>query len=208
MSSSTSSQWIPTPFPISRHFARCAGVALSNRGNQAKGADTRRPSASVTTSSLDVQITSTASASGLLAKVLIPSEDKLLTVLRNERVKLAPLRSSKTARFCQGHRFQPKLRVAFRLFNVDVTWLSSFSAEKKEPKAANPQNLWHGGMTGIALRLYVVIHRELVRVRAETQGVVFLLFHLDPVRDEVGVKDVAFEEEIVVLAQGLDRAAE
>jgi len=110
---------------------------LSNRGNQAKGADTRRPSASVTTSSLEVQITSTASASGLLAKVLIPSEDKLLTVLRNERVELAHLRQSKTARFCHGHWLQLKLRVALRMFYVDVAWLSSFSTEEEEPKAVD-----------------------------------------------------------------------
>jgi hypothetical protein len=99
----------------------------------------------VTTSSLDVQVTSTASASGLLAKVLIPSEDKLLTVLRNERVELAHFRPSETARFCHGHWFQPKLRVALRLLYVDVAWLPSFATEKEEPKAADPENLWHGG---------------------------------------------------------------
>jgi hypothetical protein len=70
--------------------------------------------------------------------VLIPSEDKLVTVLRNERVEFANLRPSKTARFCQGDRFQPKLRVALRPFYVDVSWLPSFSTEKEEPKAADP----------------------------------------------------------------------
>jgi hypothetical protein len=92
-----------------------------------------------------VQVTSTASASGLLAKVLIPSEDKLLTVLRNERVELAHLRSAKTARFRQGNWFQPKLCVPFGLFDVNVTGLSSFSTEKEEPKAADPEHFWHGG---------------------------------------------------------------
>ena len=40
-------------------------------------------------------------------------------------------------------------------------------------------------------RLHVVIHGELVRVWAEAQGVVFLLFHIDPVGDEVFVEDIA-----------------
>src|SRR5262245_61621730 len=40
---------------------------------------------------------------------------------------------------------------------------------------------------GPALPLDVVVHRELVRVGAETQCVVFLLFHVDPVGDEVFV---------------------
>ncbi len=55
-------------------------------------------------------------------------------------------------------------------------------------------------LTGLGSLLHVVIHRELVRMRAEAERVVFFLFHLAPVRDEVGVEDVAFKEEIVVLA--------
>jgi hypothetical protein len=39
--------------------------------------------------------------------------------------------------------------------------------------------------------LHVVIHRELVRVRSQAQGIVFFLFHVDPVGDEVFVEDVA-----------------
>ena len=40
-------------------------------------------------------------------------------------------------------------------------------------------------------RLHVVIHCEFVRVRSQTQGVVFFLFHVDPVGNEVFVEDVA-----------------
>ena len=83
MSSSTSSQWIPTPRPMSRQLARCWGVARRSRGNHANGAETRRPSTRVTINSSSVHATSTASATGLLAKVLIPGNDKLLTVFRN-----------------------------------------------------------------------------------------------------------------------------
>ena len=37
----------------------------------------------------------------------------------------------------------------------------------------------------------VVIHRKLVRMRAKTRRVVFFLFHVDPIGDEVFVEDVA-----------------
>jgi hypothetical protein len=43
----------------------------------------------VTISSSSVHLTSTASATGLLAKVLIPSNDKLVAMFRNDRVDLA-----------------------------------------------------------------------------------------------------------------------
>jgi hypothetical protein len=138
--------------------------------------------------------------------VLIPSENKLLTVLRNERIEFSQFGSTKTTRLDQSDRLQPKLRVPFGLLYMDMAWLVVFSTEEEETKAADPQNLWHGG--NLRQTLYVVIHRELVGVRPETQGIVFLLFHLDPVRDEVGVKDVAFEEEVVVLGQRFDRTAE
>ena len=36
-------------------------------------------------------------------------------------------------------------------------------------------------------------------MRAEAKGVVFLLFHVDPVGDEVFVEDVTFEQEGMVL---------
>lgn len=54
---------------------------------------------------------------------------------------------------------------------------------------------------------HVVVHRELVGMWTQSQGVVFLLFHVEPVRDEVGVEDVAFEEEGVIGLQRLDGAA-
>ena len=45
-------------------------------------------------------------------------------------------------------------------------------------------------------------------MRTEPEGVVFLLFHLDPVGDEVGVEDVAFEQKRVIGFERLDRAAQ
>jgi len=90
-------------------------------------------------------MTSTASASGLLAKVLIPSENKLLAVLRNERVKFAQFCAAKTARFGQSDGFQPELCVTFRFLHVDMPGLAPFSTEKEEAETANSKDFWHGG---------------------------------------------------------------
>ena len=45
-------------------------------------------------------------------------------------------------------------------------------------------------------------------MRAEAEGVVFLLLHFDPVRDEVGIEDVAFEQERMIGFERFNRAAE
>ena len=58
-----------------------------------------------------------------------------------------------------------------------------------------------------AVNSNVVIHLELERMRAKPQRVVFLLLHLDPVGDEVGVEDVAAQQEGVIGLQRRDRAA-
>src|SRR5213080_2472472 len=57
-------------------------------------------------------------------------------------------------------------------------------------------------------RSHVVVHRELVRMWAETERVVFLLLHVDPVGDEVGVEDVAAQEEGMISLERFDRSAE
>lgn len=59
-----------------------------------------------------------------------------------------------------------------------------------------------------SLPLHVIIHRELVRMGAETERVVFLLFHIDPVCDEVFVEDVAAQQEGMIGLERFDCAAE
>lgn len=59
-------------------------------------------------------------------------------------------------------------------------------------------------------RLAVVVHVELVRMRAQADGVLLLALHLDPLGDDVLGEDVALEEELVVLLEvvaGLGEAA-
>mgnify|MGYP001794179827 CR=1 FL=1 len=45
-------------------------------------------------------------------------------------------------------------------------------------------------------------------MRTKTESVVFLLLHLDPVLDEVGIEDITFEQEGVVRTQRGNRATE
>ncbi len=54
---------------------------------------------------------------------------------------------------------------------------------------------------------HVVIHRKLVRVRTKSQHVVFFLFHVDPVCDEVFVEDVAAQQEGMIGLERFDGAA-
>src|SRR5437870_11563595 len=59
-----------------------------------------------------------------------------------------------------------------------------------------------------ALPSHVVVHAELIWMRSQTEGVVLLLFYVDPVGDEVGVEDVAFKQEGMIGLECFDRAAE
>jgi hypothetical protein len=67
------------------------------------------------------------------------------------------------------------------------------------------------GMTATSVggkRLHVAIQREFVRMRTETEGVVFLLLHLGPILDEVNVENVAPKQKCVIGLQRFDRATE
>ena len=115
------------PHPMRRQLPRCAGEALRKRGNHSSGAETRRASASVTINSSSVNATSTASARGLLAKVLIPSQNKRFAILLNQIVKSAQFGTAKAAGFRETDGDEPELRIAPCLFAVDVSNQSVFT---------------------------------------------------------------------------------
>jgi len=79
-SSSTSGQWIPSPLPSSSQCLLCSGVASRRRGNHARGTESTRPSARLTTSSSSVQETS-------WARGLTPASEKAMSAeaYRRER---------------------------------------------------------------------------------------------------------------------------
>src|SRR6185369_17510568 len=81
---------MPTPPPIRRHCFLASAVAANRRGDQDKGTDISRPSASKTRKALSVQLTSTANGSTSMAKVLMPS--LLEQNYTNRRISLNSLR--------------------------------------------------------------------------------------------------------------------
>jgi hypothetical protein len=115
-----------------RQLERCLGDALSRRGNHSSGAETRRASASVTMSSSSVNETSTASATGLLAKVLIPLQDKRFTMPLNQIVKVAEFGATKAAGFCERDWHEPKLSVTLGLLDVNVMRLCTLTTEEEK----------------------------------------------------------------------------
>src|ERR1017187_3663660 len=122
---------------MSRQFLRCFELAERKRGNHSSGADTCRPSASATTSESSVNVTFTASATGLAVVVFIPSQYKLFAIFFNHFTQRRQLMAAERARLGQFlHRFEPELRVFLRSLHVDVRRLMPFAAEKEKPKPA------------------------------------------------------------------------
>ena len=111
---------------MSRQFRRCFAVARSNRGNHSSGADTVRPSVNVTTRESAVKETSTASPTGLLVVVPVPSIDKLISILLDHSADYREFVAPEALRLRQCDRFQPVFRILFRAFNVYVPGLVAF----------------------------------------------------------------------------------
>src|SRR5678815_5827487 len=87
---------MPTPPPISHHFFLSSAVAANRRGDQDKGTDISRPSASKTRKALSVQLTSTANGSTSMAKVLMPSLLEQNYILFNQPTNLAQFTAPKS----------------------------------------------------------------------------------------------------------------
>src|SRR6266516_519143 len=97
---------------MNSHFALCFGVAASSRGNHVSGTLTVLPSASVTLSASSEHETSTATASPLSAKILIPSLQEHFGVRADDFLDGVQLVISKPSVARQLHRIKPKLGVA------------------------------------------------------------------------------------------------
>jgi hypothetical protein len=74
------------------------------------------------------------------------------------------------------------------------------------PISGKKRRLRTGAFSDLAERLQIEIHEKLVRMRAQTQRIVLLHFHVDPVIKEIFVEHVAFEEEIVISFQRFESA--
>jgi hypothetical protein len=92
----------------------------------------------VTTNESFVNVTSTASVTGLAVVVLVPGSDELISMLLNHSAERRQLVATKTPRLRQLNRLQPKLRVFLRVLNVNVTRFMAFTTEKEKPKSTRP----------------------------------------------------------------------
>src|SRR5690242_6586735 len=127
---------MPMPPPISSHRDLCLGVASRSRGNQARGADISRPSASATFSASRVQETFTAETSLRSAKVLMPRLQKIISVFNHDLPNLRQLVTAEPIIAGQAHGVEPKLRVSPRMSHVYVRWLAALHTEEEEPVTA------------------------------------------------------------------------
>src|SRR5262249_43978649 len=112
MSSSTDSQWIPTPRPIGCQDRRCSGVAPRNLGNHWSGAAMVRPSASFTRSSSSVHSTATTRASSLGTEELMPPLQEVLHVLGDDSFDSRKFRDLAVVGVVENDRHEPELRDA------------------------------------------------------------------------------------------------
>jgi hypothetical protein len=80
-----------------------------------------------------VHETSTAAASLLTTKVLMPLLQKGISVLDDDLATLSQLVATKTAIARQTHELKPKLRVSPRMSHVYVRRLATLQAEEEEP---------------------------------------------------------------------------
>ncbi len=107
------------------------------------GTDTALPSSSTTVSEWPEHETSTATASLLSTKVLIPSLQEEISILQYKPSNERQLVASKTAVRCQRYGIEPKFRIAPRVRDVDVWWLTILQTVEEEPEATDPQQRWH-----------------------------------------------------------------
>src|ERR1039457_2812033 len=131
------------PPPMSFHSARCFGVASRSLGNHASGTETIRPSFRTTLSASLVQDTSTAVASLLSTKVLMPLLQKETSVLNDQLPNLSKLVATKTAIVRQVHGLDPEFRVSPGMSHMYVWWLTTLHAEEEEPVTADLQQGGH-----------------------------------------------------------------
>jgi hypothetical protein len=143
MSSSIASQWMPMPPPISSQSDRSRRDASTSRGNHTRGTETTRPSDSVTDSASLEHDTSTASASALSTKVLMPFLQEELPLFYNDLPDRSHLMPTKTPHVSHRYWLQPKLRIASTVSDVDVRRLAPLHTEEEEPIPTNPQQSGH-----------------------------------------------------------------
>src|ERR1700691_1710850 len=127
------------PPPISSQSDRSRFDAPASLGNHTRGTETTRPSESVTHNASREHETSTASVSTFATKVLMPFPQEQGCVLHHDFPNLDHLVRPETPDVGDRHAFEPKLRVAPGVSDVDVRRLPPLHTEEEEPIPTDPQ---------------------------------------------------------------------
>ena len=143
MSSSTASQWMPTPPPISRHWDFCWSVASRRRGNHSKGTAIYLPSARTTHRDPFLNITAVARGSTLMAEVLIPFVLEQSHISVDQLPQFRELVAAEPSIPHHLRRLKPVFGVLVGSFDMYVNRFVSFSTEEEEPIAVAAQYSWH-----------------------------------------------------------------
>src|SRR5579862_8050589 len=120
-SSSRSGQCIPSPPAISRQLFLSRELPCSSRGYHINGTETVRPSERSTANESSVVATLWAFTVCILRlKELIPTPQQNIYVLVNQFANAIQLTPAKTLIILQSHGIEPKLRLIFIPFDMDM----------------------------------------------------------------------------------------
>src|SRR5437667_4348118 len=119
---------------MSRQRERSLGKACSNRGYQASGASTVRPSTSSILSASFVMVTfSAATSRNSFVKVFIPTVQQLLPILLDQSLLLIQFVTTKTAAQRQSNRVQPELCLVPLALHVNVRRFIPIARVEEKP---------------------------------------------------------------------------
>lgn len=149
MSSSTSGQCTPSPSPISRKCARCAGVASDNRHDHASGTLITRPSSRYATIVSDVILTSRIRGS-VLATMLMPCLRNCIVMNFDHPPYDIQLPGSKAVICCKLNGFKPEFTRPVFSPNVHMNRLITVKTIKEEPvRSRDVFDPWHSMMPSL-----------------------------------------------------------
>jgi hypothetical protein len=127
------SQWIPTPFPISRQSLSSSSLAFLSLGNHNNGTPISLPSWRCTKSiSLLNQTLDARTFVDLFVKVLIPFISYMNLVFVNNLTDLSQLFTCETIIDSNKKRIDPEFCIFLCLFNMNMQRLISFIAEEEK----------------------------------------------------------------------------
>ena len=138
-----SGQCTPWPVPISRQFARCAGVASDNRQDHASGTLITRPSARCAMiSSLVTRMSWTTGS--LLATMFMPGLQNRSSMLLDRASNHIQVPGAEAVVASKSEWNEPELTGLVLALDMHVRWFITVEAREKETiRSWNPCDSWH-----------------------------------------------------------------